>query len=98
MSQLGPELAAPRRPIEGMLEASVLIGCCHGPRYGYELSRRLADEGLVAGPVSSGRLYETRAELVAHGALVVTASPATVAPPNVTTKSPTWAEPALRAR
>jgi|GEM_PF-5456981 DNA-binding PadR family transcriptional regulator len=56
-----------------MLEAAVLVGCCHGPRYGYELSRWLADEGLVAGPVSSGRLYETLADLVDHGALVVTA-------------------------
>ncbi|MHB1486261.1 MAG: hypothetical protein ACYCS7_00935 [Acidimicrobiales bacterium] len=62
---LNPGRTAPPRaaPVEGMLEAVVLLACAEGPRYGYELGPWLAEEGLVPGTVSPGRPYETLASL-----------------------------------
>ena len=62
-------------PVEGMLEAAALLACGERPQYGYELSAWLAGEDLVAGVVSSGRLYENLANLVSIGALIVDREP-----------------------
>lgn len=69
---LNPGRTTPPRaaPVEGMLEAAVLLACAEGPRYGYELGPWLTEEGLVPGAVSPGRLYETLAALAAQGALL----------------------------
>lgn len=53
----------------------MLLGCEEAPRYGYELGAWLAGEGLVAGPVSAGRLYETLASLARQGSLAVSDEP-----------------------
>ena len=58
-----------------MLEAAALLACGERPQYGYELSAWLADEDLVAGVASPGRLYETLATLVSIGALIVDREP-----------------------
>ncbi|WP_298445945.1 PadR family transcriptional regulator [Ferrimicrobium sp.] len=55
-----------------MLEAAVLVACMEAPCYGYGIASWLADEGLVTGTVSRGRLYETLATLTRMGALSVT--------------------------
>lgn len=68
----GPRRAA---PIEGALEAAVLVACAESPRYGYEISGWLSAERLVTGPVSPGRLYETLAALARQGALTATDEP-----------------------
>lgn len=63
--------ATPRAaPVQGVLEAAVLVACADAPRYGYEISAWLTAEGLVSAPVSPGRLYETLGALGRAGALV----------------------------
>lgn len=63
--------ATPRgAPVQGSLEAAVLVACAEAPRYGYEIATWLFDEGLVSAPVSPGRLYETLGTLSRTGALV----------------------------
>jgi len=63
--------AAPRgAPVQGILEAAVLVTCAEAPRYGYELATWLTIEQLVSAPVSPGRLYETLGALGRAGALV----------------------------
>ncbi len=59
-------------PIQGLLEAAVLVACLEAPCYGYGIASWLAEEGLVTGTVSRGRLYETLAHLTRIGALSVT--------------------------
>lgn len=53
----------------------MLLACAQAPRYGYELGAWLETEGLSAGPVSPGRLYETLAALARAQALAVTDEP-----------------------
>jgi PadR family transcriptional regulator PadR len=79
---LGKNEARLRRaaPIQGALEAAVLIACAEMPRYGYEIAAWLTSEGLVTGAVSPGRLYETLAELSRVGALVATSEPSEKGP------------------
>ncbi|MHB1487284.1 MAG: PadR family transcriptional regulator [Acidimicrobiales bacterium] len=74
---LGPGRTAPVRaaPVEGMLEAAVLLACAEEPRYGYELGPWLTNQGLVPAAVSPGRLYETLAALSSQGALAVSDEP-----------------------
>jgi PadR family transcriptional regulator PadR len=63
--------ATPRgAPVQGILEAAVLVACAEAPRYGYEIATWLTAEGLVSAPVSPGRLYETIGTLSRAGALV----------------------------
>ncbi len=63
--------ATPRgAPVQGILEAAVLVACAEAPRYGYEIATWLTTEGLVSAPVSPGRLYETLGTLSRAGALV----------------------------
>lgn len=70
---INPNLSTPPRaaPVEGVLEAAVLLSCRPGPRYGYELGTWLTEQGLVPGTVSAGRLYETLSTLANQGALHV---------------------------
>jgi PadR family transcriptional regulator PadR len=67
-------------PIQGALEAAVLVACAEAPRYGYEIASWLVAEGLVAGPVSPGRLYETLGALDRAGAVVATSEPSDKGP------------------
>lgn len=63
--------ATPRAaPVQGILEAAVLVACAESPRYGYEIATWLTAEGLVSAAVSPGRLYETLGALGRAGALV----------------------------
>ncbi len=63
--------ATPRgAPVQGSLEAAVLVACAEAPRYGYEIATWLFAEGLVSAAVSPGRLYETLGTLSRTGALV----------------------------
>lgn len=57
-------------PVQGILEAAVLVACAEAPRYGYEIATWLTAEGLISAPVSPGRLYETLGGLARTGALV----------------------------
>jgi len=63
-----------------MIEAAILVLCTEGPQYGYELARVLDAEGLVAGQVHPGRLYETLQSLARLGAVVATAETGTGGP------------------
>ncbi|MDA8284592.1 MAG: PadR family transcriptional regulator [Actinomycetota bacterium] len=67
-------------PIQGALEAAVLVACAEAPRYGYEIAAWLAAEGLVTGTVSPGRLYETLAALDRAGAVAATSEPSDKGP------------------
>ncbi len=67
-------------PVQGSLEAAVLIACADAPRYGYEIAAWLTAEGLVSGPVSPGRLYETLAALAQAGAIVARDEPSGIGP------------------
>ena len=44
-------------PVEGMLEAVLLLLLAETPRYGYEVWGLLAEEELLAGRVYPGRIY-----------------------------------------
>ena len=68
----GSERVTRGTPIQGLLDAAVLVACAEAPCYGYGIASWLAQEGLVTGTVSRGRLYETLASLRRIGALTVT--------------------------
>lgn len=71
----GVERAA---PVEGMLEAAVLVLLAERPTHGYRMLPEL--EQLVAGRVHSGRLYETLSFLERGGCVVSEDQPGTVGP------------------
>jgi len=60
-------------PVEGMLEAVLLLLLAETPRYGYELWSLLGEEDLLAGRVYPGRIYEMLRRLSESG--FVAASP-----------------------
>lgn len=78
----GPHSATVFRtaPIQGALEAAVLVACAEAPRYGYEIAAWLTAEGLVTGAVSPGRLYETLGSLADKGAVAATEEPSDKGP------------------
>lgn len=76
----GAERSLRAAPIQGALEAAVLVACAEAPRYGYEIAAWLTTEGLVTGSVSPGRLYETLGALDRAGAVVATSEPSDKGP------------------
>jgi DNA-binding PadR family transcriptional regulator len=65
----------PPIPIEGMLEAALLVLLAESPKYGYELWQEVRSGLLVAGRVHVGQVYETLGRL-AGGGFVEESSPA----------------------
>lgn len=68
-------------PVEGMLEAVLLLLVVEEPRYGYELWSVIEGEELLAGRVYVGRIYEMLRRLLEAGFVAASAEESSKGPP-----------------